>query len=41
VAAQPDLTLDEVRQSLTDRGIAIGIGSIWRSFSARIDVSDG
>ena len=37
MAAQPDLTLDEVRQRLTDRGIAIGIGSI---FSARIDVSD-
>jgi putative transposase len=32
VAAQPDLTLTEVQQRLADRGVAIGIGSIWRFF---------
>jgi hypothetical protein len=31
-AAQPDLTLTEVLQQLADRGVAIGIGSIWRFF---------
>ena len=33
VAAQPDLTLTEVQQRLADRGVAIGIGSIWRFFA--------
>lgn len=32
VAVQPDLTLNEVQQRLADRGVAIGIGSIWRFF---------
>ncbi|MEA2939524.1 MAG: hypothetical protein QOD09_53 [Bradyrhizobium sp.] len=32
VAVQPDLTLTEVQQRLADRGVAIGIGSIWRFF---------
>jgi putative transposase len=33
IEAQPDLTLAEVRQRLADRGVAIGIGSIWRFFT--------
>jgi transposase len=33
VAAQPDLTLSEVQQRLGARGVAIGIGSIWRFFA--------
>jgi putative transposase len=33
VAAQPDLTLIEVQHGLADRGVTIGIGSIWRFFA--------
>jgi transposase len=33
VAAQPDLTLSEIQQRLAGRGVAIGIGSIWRFFA--------
>jgi transposase len=33
IAAQPDLTLNEVRQRLADRDVAIGFGSIWRFFT--------
>ena len=36
VAVQPDLTLNEVQQRLADRGVAIGIGSIWRFFVSAV-----
>src|SRR6266567_5016260 len=34
VAAAPDLTLEEIRAELRDRGIQVGYGSVWRLFAA-------
>lgn len=32
VAAEPDLTLEELRDELAERGIAVGYGTVWRFF---------
>jgi transposase len=32
IAAEPDLTLDEIRRRLQDRAVTVGIGSVWRFF---------
>jgi transposase len=32
-AAEPDLTLEEVRLRLRERGVMVGIASIWRFFA--------
>ena len=32
VGAEPDLTLEEIRVRLKDRGVVVGIGSVWRFF---------
>ena len=32
VAAEPDLTIEEVRARLGERGISAGYGSVWRFF---------
>ena len=34
IAAVPDLTLEELRAELGDRGIRVGYGSVWRFFAA-------
>jgi transposase len=34
IAATPDLTLEEIRAELRDRGIQVGYGSVWRFFAA-------
>ena len=31
--AEPDITLQELRAALTERGIAIGYGGLWRFFA--------
>ncbi len=33
VAAQPDLTLAEIRHRLAGRSVTVGLGSIWRFFA--------
>ncbi len=38
VAAVPDLTLEELRQELRQRGISVGYGTMWRFFE-REDVT--
>jgi putative transposase len=38
VAAVPDLTLEEIRAELAERGIRVGYGSVWRFFAAE-DIS--
>lgn len=32
VAAVPDLTLEELREELSQRGIQVGYGTVWRFF---------
>jgi transposase len=32
VAAEPDLTLEELRDELAGRGIVVGYGTVWRFF---------
>jgi putative transposase len=32
IAEEPDLTLDELRDELAERGIAVGYGTVWRFF---------
>jgi transposase len=32
VAAEPDLTLEELRDELAAQGIAVGYGTVWRFF---------
>jgi transposase len=32
VAAEPDLTLEELRAELKDRGVQVGYGTVWRFF---------
>ena len=34
IAVVPDLTLEEIRAELRDRGIQVGYGSVWRFFAA-------
>jgi transposase len=34
IAAQPDLTLEEMRRELAARGLRVGYGTVWR-FCAR------
>src|ERR1700719_889454 len=34
IAAVPDLTLEEIRAELADRGIPVGYGTVWRFFAA-------
>lgn len=38
IEADPDLTLEELRQELCGRGVRVGYGTIWRFF-AREDVT--
>jgi transposase len=33
VAAVPDLTLEEIRQELKERGIVVGYGTVWRFYA--------
>lgn len=30
MVAKPDLTLEEIRRELADRGLAVGYGTVWR-----------
>jgi len=30
IAAKPDLTLDELRRELAERGLTVGYGTVWR-----------
>lgn len=32
VAAEPDLTLEEIRAELAKRGVRVGYGTVWRFF---------
>jgi putative transposase len=34
VAAEPDLTLEEIRERLRARGISVGYGTVWRFMDA-------
>jgi transposase len=34
VAAEPDLTLEEIRERLRGRGITVGYGTVWRFMDA-------
>ena len=34
IAGVPDLTLEEIRAELADRGIHVGYGTVWRFFAA-------
>jgi putative transposase len=34
VEAVPDLTLEELRLELADRGVRVGYGTVWRFFAA-------
>lgn len=34
IAVVPDLTLQEIRAELADRGIGVGYGTVWRFFAA-------
>jgi transposase len=38
IAQEPDLTLEELRDKLKDRGISVGYGTVWRFF-AREDIT--
>ena len=38
VAAAPDLTLEEIRAELAERGKPVGYGTVWRFFAAE-DIS--
>ncbi len=33
IAGEPDMTLEEVRAHLRDRGVSAGLGSVWRFFA--------
>jgi transposase len=33
IEAVPDLTLEEIRRELKDRGILVGYGTVWRFFA--------
>lgn len=32
IAAEPDLTLEELRDELAERGVVVGYGTVWRFF---------
>ena len=34
IAAVPELTLEEIRHDLQERGITVGYGTVWRFFAA-------
>ena len=38
IAAEPDLTLEELREELRERGVSVGYGTVWRFF-AREDIT--
>jgi transposase len=38
IEAEPDLTLEELRDELKERGISVGYGTVWRFF-AREDIT--
>jgi len=38
IAAAPDLTLEEIRAELAERGKSVGYGTVWRFFAAE-DIS--
>jgi transposase len=38
VEAEPDLTLEELRDELRERGVSVGYGTVWRFF-AREDIT--
>jgi transposase len=38
VEAEPDLTLEELRDELRQRGVSVGYGTVWRFF-AREDIT--
>lgn len=38
IEAEPDLTLEELRDELRERGISVGYGTVWRFF-AREDIT--
>lgn len=38
IAATPDVTLAELQEKLRERGVAVGIGTVWRFFDRR-DIS--
>jgi len=38
IAAVPDLTLEEIRAELGNRGLRVGYGTVWRFFAAE-DIS--
>jgi transposase len=35
IEEKPDLTLHEIRSALAERGIPVGIGTLWRIFARR------
>ena len=35
ITTRPDITLAELQAKLKDRGLSVGIGSIWRCFNRR------
>jgi transposase len=35
LAAQPDLTLEEIRTALRAKGIGVGLGTVWRFLAAQ------
>ena len=35
IAARPDVTISELQMKLKDRGLGVGIGSLWRFFNRR------
>jgi transposase len=35
VAEQPDITLAEIQAALADKGVSVGIGTLWRFFDRR------
>jgi transposase len=34
IEAAPDLTLEEIRSELAERGVQVGYGTVWRFFAA-------
>jgi transposase len=38
IAAEPDLTIEELRDELRERGVVVGYGTVWRFF-AREDLT--
>jgi transposase len=33
IAAEPDLTIEELREALRERGVTVGYGTVWRFFA--------